>query len=193
MIRVRNATPRDASPIARVHVETWRDSYAGILPSHKLAGMSRRQHVGEWSQSLRTPRREIVLVAEDYPADGILGFGTAGRARTFSPPYEGEVYMLYVLPGFQDLGVGSALMKGLFEQLLRRKYRSGLLWVLADNPARFFYQTVGGKLIGRRARNRFGVLMHTVREGGCRGPFLLKCYPKRYPTACVAGANQQYQ
>ena len=34
-------------------------------------------------------------------------------------------------------------------QLLRRKYRSGLLWVLADNPARFFYQTVSGKLIGR--------------------------------------------
>lgn len=101
MIRVRNATPRDASPIARVHVETWRDSYAGILPSHKLAGMSRRQHVGGWSQSLRTPRREIVLVAEDA-AGGILGFGTGGPARTFSPPYEGEIYMLYVLPGMND-------------------------------------------------------------------------------------------
>jgi len=38
----------------------------------------------------------------------ILGFGTAGRARSFSPPYEGEFYMLYVLPGFQDLGIGRA-------------------------------------------------------------------------------------
>lgn len=164
MIRVRNATPRDASPIARVHVETWRDSYAGILPSHKLAGMSRRQHVGGWSQSLRNPRREIVLVAEDAAAE-VLGFGTGGRARTFSPPYEGEVYMLYVLPEFQDLGVGSALMKGLFEQLLRRKYRSGLLWVLADNPARFFYQTVGGKLIGRREEPFWGVSVKELAYG----------------------------
>ena len=90
-----------------------------------------------------------MLVAEDA-ADGILGFGTGGPARTFSPPYQGEIYMLYVLPGFQDLGIGRALMQGLFERLLRRRFRSGLLWVLADNPARFFYQTVGGKLIGRR-------------------------------------------
>ncbi len=164
MIRVRNATPRDASPIARVHVETWRDSYAGILPSHKLAGMSRRQHVGGWSQSLRTPRREIVLVAEDA-ADGILGFGTAGRARSFSPPYDGEIYMLYVLPGFQDLGIGRALMQGLFERLLTRRFRSGLLWVLADNPARFFYQTVGGKLIGRREEPIWGVSVEELAYG----------------------------
>lgn len=105
-----------------------------------------------------------MLVAEEA-ADGVLGFGTAGRARSFSPPYDGEIYMLYVLPGFQDLGIGRALMQGLFERLLTRRFRSGLLWVLADNPARFFYQSVGGKLIGRRDELIWGVSVEELAYG----------------------------
>ncbi len=56
-------------------------------------------------------------------------------------------------------------MQGLFEQLLRNRFRSGLLWVLADNPARFFYQTVGGKLIGRREEPIWGVNVEELAYG----------------------------
>jgi hypothetical protein len=34
--------------------------------------------------------------------------------------------------------------------------RSMLAWVLADNPSRTFYEAVGGKLLGRKDRDRRG-------------------------------------
>ena len=63
------------------------------------------------------------------------------------------------------MGIGRALMQGLFERLLTRRFHSGLLWVLADNPARFFYQTVGGKLIGRREELIWGVSVKELAYG----------------------------
>ena len=36
-IRIREANPADAGPMARVHVEPWRTAYAGILPAGHLA------------------------------------------------------------------------------------------------------------------------------------------------------------
>ena len=44
MIKIRKATARDANAIARVHVDTWRDTYAGIIPDRILLRMSHRRH-----------------------------------------------------------------------------------------------------------------------------------------------------
>jgi hypothetical protein len=41
MIRIRRASRRDATAIARVHVETWQSAYAGLLPDSMLR---RRQY-----------------------------------------------------------------------------------------------------------------------------------------------------
>ena len=38
-IRIREANPADAGPMARVHVDTWRTAYAGILPAGHLEGL----------------------------------------------------------------------------------------------------------------------------------------------------------
>ncbi|HNI60392.1 MAG TPA: GNAT family N-acetyltransferase, partial [Pseudomonadota bacterium] len=35
---VRPAGPDDAEAIARVHVETWRATYRGLVPDHYLLG-----------------------------------------------------------------------------------------------------------------------------------------------------------
>ena len=39
-VRIRAATPMDAAGIAAVHVETWRATYAGILPDNYLVSQS---------------------------------------------------------------------------------------------------------------------------------------------------------
>jgi len=37
---IRAATPTDAAGIAAVHVQSWRDTYAGLLPDEFLARMT---------------------------------------------------------------------------------------------------------------------------------------------------------
>jgi hypothetical protein len=39
------------------------------------------------------------------------------------------------------------------------------LWVLADNPSRFFYQAMGGKQISERDERLWGTTVHEVAYG----------------------------
>lgn len=51
-MRVRAANPSDAHPIARVHVDTWRTTYTGIVPAEYLAGLSYRDRESRWEEIL---------------------------------------------------------------------------------------------------------------------------------------------
>ena len=75
---IRPARPDDANAIARIHVETWRDAYAGILPDRVLVNMSISREKGGWSSTLLN--REWVYIAETK-SYVIIGFGSCGPQR----------------------------------------------------------------------------------------------------------------
>ena len=78
----------------------------------------------------------------------IVGFATAGRARGgefIRLLAEGEVETLYVLDDWQDRGVGRKLMRAAAGYLAEIGCKSCFLWVLRENPSRWFYQRLGGK------------------------------------------------
>ena len=63
----------------------------------------------------------------------------------------GEVYTLYVEPDFQNLGLGRRLLDAMFRQLRADGFDTAVLWMLARNPTRFFYEGLGGDLVGHRS------------------------------------------
>lgn len=165
MVTIRRAAVADAAAIAEVHVETWRDTYAGLVPSRVLVGMRRRHKAAMWSQALdRRRTRQVVMVAED-DAGAVVGFGSCGPAKGVDLDFDGEVYTLYVLPDYQGRGIGARLLAGLFEALLVGGSRSALIWVLAGNPARFFYQTAGGAWIAVREERLWGATLREMAYG----------------------------
>ncbi|MBV8188801.1 MAG: GNAT family N-acetyltransferase [Alphaproteobacteria bacterium] len=156
MIRIRRARREDAAAIGRVHVETWQATYAGLLPDAMLASMSDVRQSAWWSRLL-SDSREVrgVFVADDEEM-GVVGFGSCGPVR--DPPEGldgtetrvGEVYTLYVEPDFQNQGLGRRLLDALFRQLKADGCDCVVLWMLADNPTRFFYEGMGGERVGHR-------------------------------------------
>src|SRR5262249_43628223 len=78
--RIRRAIPGDARGIARVHVETWRSAYAGILPDQVIVQMSVDDKAAAWRRLIqRQDAVEAVVVAEID--DGtIIGFASCGPA-----------------------------------------------------------------------------------------------------------------
>lgn len=99
-----------------------------------------------------------VLVAtasgDDVPNSAgtrIIGFATAGPARmreiSGQTLGDGEVETLYVLDDWRDRGVGRMLLRAAAEHLVQSGCRSAFLWVLRDNPSRWFYQRLGGKAV----------------------------------------------
>jgi len=155
VFQVRRAHRADAAAIGRIHVETWRDTYAGLLPDAALLRMSSEIEGGRWERLLG--RRETVLVAEDD--SGVVGFGSCGRSRLRQLPYDGEIYTLYVTPNAQGLGAGRALLSGLFDVMSAGGRTSALVWVLKANQSRFFYEAMGGRYIADRDEKVWGALV----------------------------------
>lgn len=157
-VRIRGARPADAAGIARVHVETWRLAYAGLVPDRHLLELTVEAQRERWRRQIARPGAGEVLVADGGGA-GILGFGSSGSARHPQALASAEVYTLYVAGDYQGLGLGRGLLCQLLRGLHRRGHRAAYLWVLADNPARFFYQAMGGRPAGRQRDAFAGALL----------------------------------
>jgi ribosomal protein S18 acetylase RimI-like enzyme len=154
--KVRRARRDDAAAIGRVHVETWQAAYAGLLPDTMLAGMSDVRQSAWWGRLLADPAHaKGVFVADDREM-GVVGFGSCGPVRDMPENLDGretrvgEIYTLYVEPDFQNRGLGRELMDAMFGQLQKDGFDTAVLWMLADNPTRFFYEGLGGERVGDR-------------------------------------------
>jgi ribosomal protein S18 acetylase RimI-like enzyme len=163
MVEVRLARASDAAAIARIHVEAWRASYPGIQPQRMLVDMSERRRRAVWATALMREPGLILVGADAFGA--VAGFGSFGRRRDGDPSFAGEIFTLYVAPDRQNRGIGRALMHGMFERLLRLQLDSALVWVLRANPARFFYERLGGRLCGERLLPVGGIDVEAVAYG----------------------------
>jgi ribosomal protein S18 acetylase RimI-like enzyme len=163
MNRVRPAIMTDAAAIARIDVECWQSTYAGVLSDKFLVGLSERDRRRVWSSFIaRYPADMAVSVA---PSGEVQGFGSCGRRRDADPGFAGEVFTLYVATDHQGQGIGRALLLGLFARLVRGSMGSASIWVLRDNPARFFYERLGGKLVSHRKLQVAGATLDAVAYG----------------------------
>ena len=159
MIHVRSAVPDDASAVARIYVDTWRSIYAGSIPDRVLTRMSYARQSVAWHSEIAARNGRWVLVAE-HAGSGIVGFIGIGANRYGPAAYDGEVQTLYVMDDFQGLGVGRALLKAGFRHLGNKGFKKAVVWVLSANPARFFYEAMGGQRIAERNE----ILWETVLE-----------------------------
>ena len=107
---------------------------------------------------------EPVLVVEDRLA-GVVGFASYGVNRQQRLAYAGEINTLYILPDFQGRGLGRWLLTRLFEALAEGGRNSVVIWVLARNPSRFFYEAMGGKRIAERDETLWGEILHEYAYG----------------------------
>ena len=67
-----------------------------------------------------------------------------GPERTSDPEYDGELYAIYLLPEYTRMGIGRQLLLSMAECLHLQGMHAMLIWVLAQNPARYFYEALGG-------------------------------------------------
>ncbi len=147
MIILRPARMGDAPGIAAVHVATWRNAYAAVLPDHFLARLSTTRLTAQYERSIRMGAcvQVAVEVAPTHAAL-IVGFSTARFSRGSSLG-DGEVETLYVLDDWQNRGLGGLLLRASAKHLAGLGCRSAFAWVLRANPSVFFYARLGGRQV----------------------------------------------
>lgn len=151
---IRAATPSDVEAIAHIHVDTWRSTYAGILPDAYLVEMNVERQRRMWRQLLRGGSRGHDVLVTELADSEVVGFASCGPARRSAlprrAPYDGEVYTLYVAVDHQGRGYGERLLEACFGTLRDQDKTAAVIWVLAANPARFFYEARGGQKVAER-------------------------------------------
>jgi ribosomal protein S18 acetylase RimI-like enzyme len=161
-ITIRAARPADARAIARLDVDTWRTTYAGMLSTAYLVGLSERRRELGWRGVILREPRDVRIAMETGGA--ICGFGSCGpnRGDRF---YTGEVFTLYVAADWQNQGIGRCLLITLFRRLVAAGRRSAIVWVLRDNPSRFFYERLGAQQVSHKALPFGGAAVEAVAYG----------------------------
>jgi ribosomal protein S18 acetylase RimI-like enzyme len=140
-VAVRAGTVADAAAVAAVHRESWRTTYAGILPLDAIAA-----HVGR-SGEIAWRRRLATTVQATWVAERegrVVGFANCGDARHLLEGIDAEIYALYVVQGHQRRGAGRALVRACARHFVRQGQFGFYLWVLKANRARLFYEAMGG-------------------------------------------------
>ena len=151
-IQIRPAQPGDSAAIAAVVKESWLAANGELLPSDSFSRLARSTHMSalaarEW--------RNIHVAVSAGEIIGAVGTNPAG-----------VIWMLYVLPGYQGCGVGSALYEAAIGCLKQAGRRKALLEVLATNESAVaFYRARGWVAEGRRTEHIPGFRFTALRMG----------------------------
>ena len=143
---IRIADIDDATAISVVHINTWKTTYRGMVPDYIIDRLDYVKNNERWHQTLSQgeAKRTFVAISDD---EIIVGFSTAGPNRNSQYKFDGELYAIYILKNYQGQGFGRALVTAVARWLDSKGFHSMMLWVLKENPAKYFYEALGGKFI----------------------------------------------
>ena len=155
---IRPATRDDIPGLARVHVQSWLETYTGLVPQEILDAITLESRVLQWERTFDHPHGIFVALENDV----VVGFASCGAAQDFLQA-DGELYTLYLLNSHQHRGLGRALWNAVLEFGQARNWESMVVWVLESNIlAQGFYKHSGCKLVDHRVEVLRGVKLPEV-------------------------------
>jgi ribosomal protein S18 acetylase RimI-like enzyme len=147
-MNIRRATADDAPVLAKVHVESWQAAYKGIVPDSHLERFTCQRREQAFREAIAAGLEETYLVEEDSQPVGILTIG-ASRDADLDVRVTGEIWGIYITPGYWRRGNGAAMVHEAERMLASRGCADVVLWVLeANTDARRFYEKMGFALDG---------------------------------------------
>lgn len=149
--KIRKANLNDAEAIAKVHVQSWQETYRGHLADDLLDRLSVESRTIMWTDAMHTaqnnPNQHTQLHVAEIN-DEIVAFASAGLLRNeeqdLDESIEAELYAIYCLNKYQGLGIGKALLKPIVNEFVDVGFKKMLVWVLASNSSKHFYMHLGG-------------------------------------------------
>ena len=136
-IHVRVAIDRDVPQIARLHVESWRETYRGVMADAVLDDpeiLGRRERF--WTVVLTDPGYAVNRIAVAERDGSLIGIAMAGPVTEPDVQWSAQLYVLYTYAAAHGLGAGAALLHAVVEPMT-----TAGLWVADPNPrAQAFYR-----------------------------------------------------
>jgi ribosomal protein S18 acetylase RimI-like enzyme len=188
-VSIRRARLDDADAMAAVHVQSWLETYAALLPAPFIAAQTIERRTAMWtlilsrdSQAQASGQTSDCFVVEC--AGHVVGFGNCCSQRDATladAGLTGEFAAIYVLRRFHRQSIGTRLMRSMTAALIGRHHRGASAWVLRDNiDACRFYEGLGASVVTEKHERLDGTTI-VERAYGWRGLSVLPLAPRSTP------------
>lgn len=141
----RKANMADKECIAKVHVDSWRTTYKGIMPDAFLANLSYEQFTAIWEKNLNIEDNFVIAVENEEGK--IVGFADSWKRASNTEENAIDLTSIYLLETYQGKGLGKLLLKDLFTHYKNQGYTKVFVEVLEDNKTRYFYEYYGAEFV----------------------------------------------
>ena len=156
-IKIRKATEKDIKGITKVHVDSWKTTYKGILSDKIIEATTYESREKQWESIFKqSVGNQYKYVAETVDGE-IIGFIDGGFERTGKYDCDGELYAIYLLEEYQGYKVGQRLFKSLISEFMKNNIDSVLVWVISNNPSIGFYEKFSPELVDTKFLERLNV------------------------------------
>ncbi|HME51480.1 MAG TPA: GNAT family N-acetyltransferase [Candidatus Lokiarchaeia archaeon] len=164
-IAIREASAADARGIARVHVDAWRTTYAGIMPDSVLEDLSYDKDEKKIKNMLKHPYPGGKTFVAEIEPDGIVGFASGGHEWEGHAIYKGELFSIYILETYQRMGIGTMLVHRVVNHIKSLGLENMIIWVLEENSACEFYEKLGGVRVDEKMTKSGGKQLKEIAYG----------------------------
>ena len=154
---IRPAVVDDAQAIAQLRVDAWRATYRGMMPDTYLEAMSVPDNAAFWARILSSgsPNASVWV---SHAGERIVGFASANLRDSPKFDLDGELSAIYIAADCKRQGIGRRLVATVAAAQRARGIKGLITWVIAKNqPARAFYERLGGDLIAEQTFQWDGV------------------------------------
>ena len=144
---IRLATLDDAVAIAKIHTESWRIAYKGIISDNVLDNIDINHRIESWGNSIASHNVGSLLFVSDEDS-AITGFAGGGVGRDDDYREEAELYCIYLAGSAMGKGTGRALYTVIAEFARASGFSTMYNWCLEKNlKGHEFYMRMGAKRI----------------------------------------------
>ena len=144
----REATADDAPAVANVHVNSWKESFVGIVPDSFMKKLTIEKRTEAFRERFSDPSYKMYVA--ELAGGEVVGFVDVGPPRQDAGKYDAELYAIYLLRNFQGKGIGARLFRRVTEFLKATGKRSMYLMALEASPYRPFYEKMGGRVVSKK-------------------------------------------
>lgn len=154
---IRNVKQEDIPSVVDINITGWQTAYQGIIDNQYLDNLDSERE------------QRIVKMKNNYMSGGfivaeldnqVVGFCRYVDNNNFSPTIvdaDCELTVIYVKPNLKGCGIGSKLFEYVLNEFSKLNKNLMVLWCFKDNePTIKFYEKMGGRIIGEKAKEHGG-------------------------------------
>lgn len=140
------ATEEDAKVIRYIGAYSWRETYTGLVPEdyldYKIAHYEDK--VDKEKELIKDPNNHYYVARVD---DKTVGYVLYGKSDNENYKDYGYIGALYLLNGYQGLGIGKQLFRIALEGLKELGYTKMMLECMRGNKTLNFYKKYLGEIV----------------------------------------------